>query len=112
MAALDESSRARTITISGLSKTSGVADWRLGYAAAPAHLAVGIANAVDLLAVCAPTPLQDIAITALDLPAPYYDAMRADLGHRKDVVATLFSRLGLTPNSRTALTTYSSTARR
>lgn len=98
-AALAPQVRARTVTISGLSKTYGVPGWRLGYAAAPAPLAAGLGKAADLLTVCAPTPLQEVAVAALRLPAGYYESMRADLRRRKDVVAAAFTALGLRPNS-------------
>jgi aminotransferase len=66
----------RTITISGISKSYSVTGWRIGYAVASAELSVGIRRAHDFITVGAPHPLQEAAVTALNLPDSYYRYLR------------------------------------
>ncbi len=49
---------ARTVTLSGFSKTFNMTGWRLGYAVAapPAIEKMGLIN--DLVSICAPAPHQ------------------------------------------------------
>ena len=76
----------RTITISALSKTYSVTGWRVGWAIAAPALMAGIRPVHDFLTVAAPAPLQVAGITALGLPASYYERMRADYAERRDVM--------------------------
>lgn len=62
----------RTVTVSSLSKTFSVTGWRVGYAVAEKSLTWGLRTVRDYLTVCAPTPLQRAAVTALGLPDSYY----------------------------------------
>jgi aminotransferase len=93
-----EALAGRTITISGLSKTYSVPGWRLGYAAGPADLMASVRLAADALSVCAPTPLQQLAVRALELPESFYTGMRADYRAKRDRVAAAFRSAGLTTN--------------
>ncbi len=70
--------RGRTITISGFSKTYSMTGWRVGYVAAEKMVSSAIRKVHDFLTVCAPTPLQQACITALRLPASYYNTLRQD----------------------------------
>ena len=84
----------RTITVSGLSKTFAITGWRLGYVVAPTHLSAAVRPVHDFLTVCAPTPLQAAAITALDLPQDYYDGMVADYHQRRDLIMAILDEIG------------------
>jgi aminotransferase len=75
---------ARTVTISGFSKTFAVTGWRLGYAIAPPEITVGIRRVHDFLTVGAPHPLQEAAAAALELPSSYYEEMVAAYTRRRD----------------------------
>lgn len=86
--------RDRTITIGGLGKTYAVTGWRLGYAIAPEPLAASVRAVHDFLTICAPTPLQAAAVTALDLPASYYAGMLAAYNQRRDLMVSSLSGLG------------------
>ena len=66
----------RTITISGFSKTYSATGWRVGYIIAPRKLTAAVRKVHDFLTVCAPAPLQEACITALKLPASYYENLR------------------------------------
>jgi len=76
----------RTITISGLSKTFAITGWRLGYVIAPTQLSAAVQPVHDFLTVCAPTPLQAAAVTALNFPQNYYDNMLADYHQRRKLM--------------------------
>ena len=76
----------RTITISGISKSYSVTGWRIGYAVASAELSVGIRRAHDFITVGAPHPLQEAAVTALNLPDSYYVYLRESYHARRDLL--------------------------
>jgi aminotransferase len=84
----------RTITVSGLSKTYAITGWRLGYVIAPTELSAAIRPVHDFLTVCAPTPLQVAAVTALNLPQSYYDQMTADYHVRRSTIVDILEELG------------------
>lgn len=86
--------RERTITISGFSKTFAMTGWRLGYIIAPVSLSAAVRPVHDFLTVCAPTPLQVAAVTALDLPQSYYDEMTADYHARRGLTMEILSEMG------------------
>ena len=76
----------RTVTISALSKTYSVTGWRVGWAVAPAPLMAGIRPVHDFLTVAAAAPLQVAGITALELPASYYEEMVAGYAARREAM--------------------------
>src|SRR5206468_9505552 len=76
----------RTITISGISKSYSVTGWRIGYAIANPELSVGIRRAHDFITVGAPHPLQEAAVTALELPDSYYVTLRESYQARRDLL--------------------------
>jgi aminotransferase len=77
---------ARTVTISGLSKTFSVTGWRLGYCIAPPQVSNAIRKAHDFLTVGAPHPLQIAGAAALALPDSYYDALREGYRRRRSIL--------------------------
>jgi aminotransferase len=76
----------RTITISGISKSYSVTGWRVGYAVASPELSLGIRRAHDFITVGAPHPLQEAAVTALNLPDSYYVYLRESYQARRDLL--------------------------
>ena len=84
----------RTITVGGLSKTFAITGWRLGYVIAPALLSAAVRPVHDFLTVCAPTPLQVAAVTALDFPQDYYDTMLADYHRRRGLMMEILEEVG------------------
>ena len=84
----------RTITVSGLSKTFAITGWRLGYVIAPTHLAAAVRPVHDFLTVCAPTPLQAAAVTALNFGQEYYDQMTADYHRRRALIMGILDEIG------------------
>jgi aspartate/methionine/tyrosine aminotransferase len=84
----------RTITISGVSKSYSVTGWRVGWAVAPPELSVGIRRAHDFVTVGAPHPLQEAAVTALELPAAYYVELGRAYQARRDLLFDYVERAG------------------
>ncbi len=89
--------RARTVTLSGFSKTFAVTGWRLGYLTAPAEIARRITIAHDLLYVCAPTPLQHAMVAGLSMPQSYYDELGASYARKRSILCAALADAGLTP---------------
>ncbi len=88
----------RTVTISGFSKTFAITGWRLGYAAAPAHLAEPIGLVNDLFYICAPTPLQHGLALALEiLEDSYYDELCEKYRRNRDFFCDALRDGGLEP---------------
>jgi aspartate/methionine/tyrosine aminotransferase len=58
----------RTISCSSLSKTYNMTGWRLGYVIGPEAVIAGARKVHDFLTVGAAAPLQEAAVTALELP--------------------------------------------
>ena len=84
----------RTITIGGMGKTYAVTGWRLGYAIAPEPFARAIRPVHDYMTICAPTPLQAAAVTALDLPESYYRRQVQDYHRRRDIMMGILEEVG------------------
>jgi aminotransferase len=84
----------RTITISGVSKSYSVTGWRIGYTISSPELATGIRRAHDFITVGAPAPLQEAAVTALNLPMPYYETLRDAYQARRDLLRGLLDKAG------------------
>ncbi len=89
-----EALRERTITVGGMSKTFAITGWRLGYIIAPTSIAPAVRRIHDYTTICAPTPLQAAAVTALALPESYYTAMTRDYHRRRDVMMSSLEEHG------------------
>lgn len=84
----------RTITTSGLTKTYAVTGWRVAWAIAPAELSKPLRTVHDFLTICAPTPLQEAALTALTLPDDYYAEMTHAYHIRRDKMMAVLEEAG------------------
>jgi len=92
--------RERCVTISGASKTFSVTGWRVGYAVAKPEWARMIGYMSDLIYVCAPAPLQaGVAAGLMELPAAYYEGLRADYAAKRAMVCAALEKAGLPPVS-------------
>lgn len=57
----------RTIILRGFSKSHAMTGWRMGYAAGPAEIIGQMTKLQQYTFVCAPAPLQEAALAALDI---------------------------------------------
>lgn len=87
----------RTITLSGFSKTYNMTGWRLGYAVGPPPLLEKVGVLSDLLAICAPTPLQHALVAAFDLPPSYYADLSRDYARKREVSLAACRDAGFEP---------------
>ncbi len=85
----------RTISCSSLSKTYSITGWRLGYIIASQEIIAGARKIHDFLTVGAAAPLQEAAVTALNLPHSYYDQLRSDYTTRRDCFLSYLDEAGL-----------------
>ena len=65
----------RTITCNSLSKTYSITGWRLGYVQAAPHVIAQARKVHDFLTVGAAAPLQEAAVTGLEMPDSYYQGL-------------------------------------
>ena len=75
----------RTITCNSLSKTYSMTGWRLGYVHASARVIAQARKVHDFLTIGAAAPIQQAAVTALELPPSYYEGLTAIYTARRDV---------------------------
>jgi len=68
--------RERTITVNSFSKSWNISGWRLGYVYGASELIAPINNAVNVVYVCAATPLQNALSKVLMTRENYYDDLR------------------------------------
>ncbi|GIV58695.1 MAG: aminotransferase [Rhodothermaceae bacterium] len=85
---------ARTITISGFSKTYNMTGWRLGYAVAPEPFIGKMGLLSDLLYICAPTPLQHGVAEAFAMRDTYFAEMQAAYEARRRLLCQTLEDLG------------------
>ncbi len=84
----------RTVTCGGLSKTYAITGWRLAYTIAEPTISNAIRTVHDFTTICAPTPLQEGAVTALRFPRSYYDQLQADYHARRARMMAMLDDLG------------------
>ena len=84
----------RTVTISGLGKTYALTGWRVGWTVAHPRITALIRKVHDYLTICAPAPIQTAGITALDLPASFYERLCAEYAARRAVLLPALAEAG------------------
>ncbi|MBR1671822.1 MAG: pyridoxal phosphate-dependent aminotransferase [Fretibacterium sp.] len=87
-----------TITCNSLSKTFSITGWRLGYLIGPADVVDAARKVHDFLTVGAAAPLQEAAVTGLNLPESYYDGLKALYTRKRDHFVAGLDRIGLKHN--------------
>ncbi|MBM3162231.1 MAG: pyridoxal phosphate-dependent aminotransferase [Chlorobi bacterium] len=91
--------KARTITVSGFSKTFSITGWRLGYAICDARWAQAIGSFNDLVYVCAPAPLQaGVAEGMRMLDDSYYRHLSSEYRNKRDRFCDALADAGLCPH--------------
>jgi aspartate/methionine/tyrosine aminotransferase len=74
----------RTLSCSSLSKTYSITGWRLGYVIASATITNEARKVHDFLTVGAASPLQQAAVTALELPDDYYRDLQSLYAQKRE----------------------------
>ena len=85
----------RTISCSSLSKTYAMTGWRLGYVVAAPEIIQAARKVHDFLTVGASAPLQEGAVTALELPMSYYEEVTTWYTERRDLFCGYLDEAGL-----------------
>jgi aminotransferase len=85
----------RTISCSSLSKTYNMTGWRLGYVIGPETVMAGARKVHDFLTVGAAAPLQEAAVTALQLPLAYYTTLQEDYTRKRNFFLGCLDEAGL-----------------
>jgi len=86
---------ARVIMCGSLSKTYSITGWRLGWVFARPDVIDGVRKVHDFLTVGAAAPLQQAAVTALELPESYYGELQATYAHKRSLFLDYLARAGL-----------------
>lgn len=89
--------RQRTLTANSLSKSHGLAAYRVGWLAAHRHLLRPCAMSAALQCPFVPTICQQLALTALALPAETFQPIRAEFESRRRYVHDRLQGMGLQP---------------
>ncbi len=91
--------RARTILMSGFSKTFSVTGWRIGYLVADPRWIPSIGYFHDLSFICAPSPFQHACADGVEqLPASFYTALATDHLTKRTLLVDALRAAGLTPH--------------
>ncbi|MFM9029776.1 MAG: pyridoxal phosphate-dependent aminotransferase [Opitutaceae bacterium] len=85
----------RTLMCSSLSKTFSITGWRLGYVHAAPDVIAQARKVHYFLTVGAAAPLQHAVVTALNVPASYYDGLSAEYAASRDVLLGYLDQTGL-----------------
>jgi aminotransferase len=86
--------RARSVTISGMSKTYAVTGWRVGTIIAPPNLSHAFRQVHDFVSIGAAAPLQEAGAVAYRLPRTYYQKLAADYQARRDRICDALWEIG------------------
>jgi aspartate/methionine/tyrosine aminotransferase len=82
-----------TIALYSLSKAGGVAGWRIGYMAYPAHLASAMTKSQDTILICPPVASQLAALAAMTVGRRYCEPYVRELASIRDIVVEQLSAL-------------------
>jgi aminotransferase len=86
----------RTLCCSSLSKTYSMTGWRLGYVIGSPTVINQARKVHDFLTVGAAAPLQEAAVTALELPQSYYQDLQAMYTKNRETFRKYLDAAGLT----------------
>lgn len=78
--------RDRVVRIGSAGKTFSVTGWKVGYVTADAKLLAPIARAHQFITFTTPPALQSAVAFGLRLPDAYFEGLRRDLAHRRDLL--------------------------
>jgi aspartate/methionine/tyrosine aminotransferase len=87
----------RTLTLSSLGKTFSLTGWKLGWGIGPQSLTAGLRSAHQFLTFTTPTPVQHGAVAAMTAPDTFYEEMRDDYRHKRDLLVYGLKSAGFEP---------------
>jgi aminotransferase len=88
--------RERTVLLDGFSKAYAMTGWRVGYAAAPAHILEAMLKIHQYAIMCAGTAPQEAALEALRHGEADVQVMHEDYTRRRRMFVDGLNRIGLT----------------
>ncbi|MEU6944388.1 pyridoxal phosphate-dependent aminotransferase [Streptomyces sp. NPDC046316] len=86
--------RERTVTIGSAGKTFSFTGWKVGWITASPELTAAVRSAKQFLTYVASGPFQYAVAEALRLPDTYFDALRADLRAKRDLLCDGLTQAG------------------
>jgi len=84
----------RTITVNSFSKSWNISGWRLGYAYGDNKIVAPLNNAVNVIYVCAATPLQLALSKVLMVDANYYNKLREKFDEKRVFASKALREMG------------------
>ncbi|MCX3060745.1 pyridoxal phosphate-dependent aminotransferase [Streptomyces beihaiensis] len=88
--------RERTVTIGSAGKTFSFTGWKVGWVTAAPDLVTAARSAKQFLTYVSAGPFQYAVAEALRLPDSYFDAFRADMTTKRDLLAAGLTDAGFT----------------
>ncbi|MGW7422956.1 pyridoxal phosphate-dependent aminotransferase [Streptomyces sp. NPDC054813] len=86
--------RERTVTIGSAGKTFSFTGWKVGWVTSTPELVTAVRSAKQFLTYVASGPFQYAVAEALRLPGSYFEALRADMLAKRDLLAGGLERAG------------------
>ncbi|WP_307539071.1 pyridoxal phosphate-dependent aminotransferase [Streptomyces sp. V3I8] len=86
--------RGRTVTIGSAGKTFSFTGWKVGWVTAAPELVTAVRSAKQYLTYVASGPFQYAVAEALALPDTYFDAFRADMLAKRDLLSAGLAEAG------------------
>ncbi len=86
--------RGRTVSIGSAGKTFSFTGWKVGWVTGTPDLVTAVRSAKQFLTYVASGPFQYAVAEALSLPDSYFDAFRADMLAKRDVLAAGLTEAG------------------
>ncbi|MEU8529417.1 pyridoxal phosphate-dependent aminotransferase [Streptomyces sp. NPDC048629] len=86
--------RERTVTIGSAGKTFSFTGWKVGWITATPELTSAVRSAKQFLTYVSSGPFQYAVAEALRLPETHFDALRADLRAKRDLLSDGLERAG------------------
>jgi aminotransferase len=84
----------RTITVNSFSKSWNISGWRLGYAYGDSKIVAPLNNALNVIYVCAATPLQIALSRVLMADADYYSKLRERFDEKRVFASNALREMG------------------
>lgn len=89
-----EASEEYTISLFSMSKSYGMAGWRIGYAVMPERLVASFKKIQDTNAICPNVPAQYVAVSALEVGRSYCDEFVGILDRNRKYALEVLNSLG------------------